>query len=340
VGQLKLPLVLAGVAILVGLALWAGVPAIARAFVALGLPGLTCVILIHLPIIVLLGIAWWSIGRGAGILSFVRARLVRDSVADVLPFSQVGGFAAGVRMLSLSGTPTRAGAFSLFADLLMEFFGKLFYAVAGLALLIRLRPGSLLPSYLLATLGLLIGACLLLLLFRGLLLRVMSRLLGRWGITDSISNELRSMLAPKRFSTSGFLHAVCWFLGGVEAWVTLHLMGVSVTLLEAQAIDSLVMSLRTFGFWVPAALGVQEAAYVLVSGLFGLGPQMAIAFSLVRRARDLLIGCVGLAVWQGMELKHTLSNATGSNATGRSPDPDAERPHPLSNNYGRFTSTR
>ena len=331
--QLRLPIVLAGIAVLVGLALWAGVPAIVRAFVALGLPGLICVVLIHLPIIVLLGIAWWSIGRSAGILSFVEARLVRDSVADVLPFSQVGGFAAGVRLLSLSGVPARAGAFSLFADLLMEFFGKMFYATAGLALLIRLRPGSLLPPYLLATLGLLIGASLLLLLFRGLFLRVVSRLLGRWAIADSISNELRAMLAPKRLGTSGLLHAICWFLGGVEAWVTLHLMGVSVTLLEAQAIDSLVMSLRTFGFFVPAALGIQEAAYVLVAGLFGLGPQLAIAFSLVRRARDLLIGFVGLAVWQGMEVRHTLSTASG-----RSKDSQAERTDPLSNSYGRFPS--
>jgi hypothetical protein len=96
------------------------------------------------------------------------------------------------------------------------------------------------------------------------------------------------------------------------------------------------MSLRTFGFWVPAALGVQEAAYVLVSGLFGLGPELAIAFSLVRRARDLLIGFVGLSVWQGLEVKHALS--TASTAAGRSPDPQAERPDPISNNYGRFPS--
>jgi glycosyltransferase 2 family protein len=332
-GQLRLPIVLAGIAVLLGLALWAGVPAIVRAFVALGLPGLICVVLIHLPIIVLLGIAWWSIGRSAGILSFVEARLVRDSVADVLPFSQVGGFAAGIRLLSLTGGPAWAGAFSLFADLLMEFFGKLFYAMAGLALLIQLRPGSVLPPYLMVALGLAIGASLLLLLLPSLLLRVVSRFLGRWTTGDSASSQLLSMLAPRRLAASGFLHAVCWILGGVEAWVTLCLMGVSVTLLEALAIDSLVMSLRTFGFWVPAALGVQEAAYVLVSGLFGLGPQVAIAFSLVRRARDLLIGVIGLAVWQGMEVTHTLSAAAG-----QGPDPQEERPDSLSNHYGRFPS--
>jgi len=30
-------------------------------------------------------------------------------------------------------------------------------------------------------------------------------------------------------------------------------------------------------------------------------PHVAITLSLVRRARDILLGCAGLAVWQGLE---------------------------------------
>ena len=80
-------------------------------------------------------------------------------------------------------------------------------------------------------------------------------------------------------------------------------MGISGDALEALAIDSLVTSLRTFGFFMPAALGVQEAAYVLVCALFGLNPGEAMAFSLVRRARDVLLGLIGLAVWQNLEVR-------------------------------------
>ena len=122
--------------------------------------GFSLVVLIHMPLIALLGAAWWSIGRTnprAVLPSFIAARLARDSVAELLPFSQVGGFAAGIHVLSLTGIPARTGARSLFADLLMEFFAKLPYAIAGLALLIWLRPGSAVPSYLLLTLAVLIG---------------------------------------------------------------------------------------------------------------------------------------------------------------------------------------
>jgi putative membrane protein len=309
IGQIRLPIVLAGIAVLVGLALWAGLPAVEHAFAMLGVEGFIFVVLIHLPLIVLMGAAWWSIGqagRPAFLPSFVAARLVRDAVAELLPFSQVGGFAAGVRLLSLTGIPARPGTLSLFADLLMEFFGKSLYAMAGLALVAWLRPGNPLPPYLVLTLALLVGVSLLLFFLRGLLLRLVTRFIRRWGISDNKLRGLRYFLVLDRLAPSGILHTICWALGGIEAYVTLRLMGIPVTVVEALAIDSLVMSLRTFGFWVPAALGVQEAAYVLVCALFGLSPDVAIALSLVRRARDILLGLVGVAVWHGLEVNRRI----------------------------------
>lgn len=304
--QFRLVIIVAGLALLAGLALWAGLSAIGRAFGAVGADGFSLIVLIHVPLIALLGTAWWSIGRTsprAQLPSFIAARLARDSVAELLPFSQIGGFAAGVRVLSLTSVPARAGARSLFADLLMEFFAKLPYAIAGLGLLLWLRPGSAVPSYLLLTLAVLVGVPVLLWLLRDVLVRIVPPCLRRLVRRPGETRGPRSLLVLKDVAPSGLLHALCWALGGLEAWVTLRLMGLSVSAIEALAIDSLVMSLRTFGFFMPAALGVQEAAYVLICALFGLGPGMAIAFSLVRRARDILLGLIGLAVWQNLEVR-------------------------------------
>jgi putative membrane protein len=304
--QIRLCIILTGIALLAALALWAGLPAIGHAFAAVGADGFSLVVLMHAPLIVLLGVAWWSIGRTnprAALPSFIVARLARDSVAELLPFSQLGGFAAGVHVLSLTGIPARAGARSLFADLLMEFFAKLPYAIAGLALLIWLRPGSTVPSYLLLTLGVLAGVPLLVWLLRNVLVRLIPPCLRVLVRRHGETRGLHSVLVLDEVGPSGLLHALCWALGGLEAWVTLRLMGIPVTVVEALAIDSLVTSLRTFGFFMPAALGVQEAAYVLVCGLFGLNPGVAMAFSLVRRARDVLLGLIGLAVWQNLEVR-------------------------------------
>jgi hypothetical protein len=305
--RFRLPIMLAGIALLAGLALWAGLPAIARSFAAAGVQGFLAIIAVHVPIVMLLSTAWWSIGpknqqaaQRARLSFFIQARLARDAVAELLPFSQVGGFAAGVHVLSLTGTPARVGALCLFADLLMEFAAKLPYAMAGLVLLVLLRPAIALPSWLLLTIAALIALPLLLFLVRGVLARIVPRLLHCW-LPDE--GGLSSLLALEGLAPSGLLHGLCWALGGVEAWVTLRLIGVPVTVPEALAIDSLVTSLRTFGFFVPAALGVQEAAYVLVCGMFGLPPGEAMALSLVRRARDLLFGLTGLGVWQNLEVR-------------------------------------
>jgi len=86
------------------------------------------------------------------------------------------------------------------------------------------------------------------------------------------------------------LHLCCWFLGAAEAWVIFRLLGVDLTLLQALAIDGTVAGLRTFGWMVPAALGIQEGSYMLAAAVFGVPPAAAIAASFARRARDLVLG--------------------------------------------------
>jgi uncharacterized membrane protein YbhN (UPF0104 family) len=102
------------------------------------------------------------------------------------------------------------------------------------------------------------------------------------------------------------LHFIAWALGALEAWIAFHLMGAPISLAEAATIDSLVMGLRTFAFFVPGAIGVQEAAYVALCALFGISPGFALAFSLVRRGRDFLIGVPCLFAWQMVEGRRAL----------------------------------
>jgi hypothetical protein len=49
------------------------------------------------------------------------------------------------------------------------------------------------------------------------------------------------------------------------------------------------------------AVGVQEGAYIILGAAFGLTPEMALALSLLKRARDLAIGLPALGVWQAEE---------------------------------------
>jgi len=68
------------------------------------------------------------------------------------------------------------------------------------------------------------------------------------------------------------------------------------------ALESLIFALRGAAFVVPGAIGVQEAGYVLLGPLLGLDPQAAVALSLIKRARDVVIGLPSLVAWQAVEI--------------------------------------
>jgi uncharacterized membrane protein YbhN (UPF0104 family) len=59
-------------------------------------------------------------------------------------------------------------------------------------------------------------------------------------------------------------------------------------------LESLGQAIRGAAFAIPGALGVQEGGYLLLAPLAGLSPETALALSLAKRARELLLGVPGL----------------------------------------------
>lgn len=307
---------LAGLAGLVALTFYAGAGAVLQTFVALKIQGLALVALLHVPLLALLGIAWWSVGRevpGVTRRKLVWARFVRDAVAEVLPFSQAGGYLLGLRVLHVEGIRALPAALSMSVDLVMELWAKIPYITAGLIALIVLAPGSDLLRPLAVALALTLAMASLPVLLRGRLWRLLEAfallLARRWPDLGTISatdvqQTFEHMFLHRGRLFAGFsIHVFCWFVGAAETWVILALMGTRVSPLTALAVDSLVSALRTFAFLVPAAAGIQEGSYVLVCALFAISPATALAISFTRRAREIVIGVPVIAVWQFQEAR-------------------------------------
>ncbi len=309
----------AGLAVLGWLLVHFGTTPITAAWATLGFHGLAIVVAAHLPVAVFLGLAWWSLGRdvdGAAPLKFIWARLIRDGAAEVLPFSQVGGYVFGARALTISGVPGFFAAISTVVDLVMELAAKLPYILIGLALLAVRKPQSDYFAPILGGVAISGGLLLLAAIFRDrsrrALERLAMRMAQRWPTlqlsdADTTRAMISRVLAKDGRAVSGFaLHFVAWALGAAETWIAFRLMGAPIGLAEACVIDSLFTGIRTFAFFIPGAIGVQEAAYVALCAMFGISPGMALAFSLVRRARDFLIGTPSLAAWQMTEGRRAL----------------------------------
>jgi putative membrane protein len=247
---------------------------------------------------------------------------VRDSAAETLPFSQIGGFVVGVRASILDGIAPAAAAASMIADITTEMVAQLVYVCLGIALLsATMKTAAGMPS----TGWLMTGVSLAALaaasfyalqrygggMVRFFTARFLPQALEH---TDGVTSELRAIYrAPERIAASFLFHFVGWITSGASTWIAFRLLGAHTVLSSVIAIDSLVYAIRSVAFAVPNALGVQEAAYAMFAPALGVGPEIAIAISLLKRGRDVAIGIPVLLLWQIVEGKQALAAARSAN---------------------------
>jgi putative membrane protein len=300
-----------GLAAIGALVVHFGADAVIRSLVAIGWGGFAVICLIHLALIAVMGIAWWALVPDAPAWVFIWGRLTRDAGSEVLPLSQMGGSALGARAVTIAGVPGPVAAASTIVDLTLEFFAKLAYAALGVFLLLRLRPVSAVALPI--TTGIVVGALIAIAFvvvqrYGFALFDRFARTIGR-GWADrtaagaaSVHTELGRTYRRRAGLWSGFfIHLACWVASAIEVWIALRLAGRALDFAVVLVIESLLYAIRTVAFAIPNAVGVQEGAYILLGGAFGLTPEMALALSLLKRARDLTIGLPALGAWQAIE---------------------------------------
>lgn len=300
-----------GVAAMVALVAYFGAGEVWNSLLAVGVGGFAAVCAIHLALIAVMGLAWRALVPGYSPLALIWGRLVRDSGSEALPLSQVGGYVLGARAVTLAGVPGTLAAGSTIVDVTLEFVAQIAYTGLGLAWLVYLQPGHPATQPILVGLVVAVGAAGAFLLVQRHALQYVDRIAGVLGLgwnerTAAGAAALHDALAAIYKNRAGLLwsfalHLVCWVASAVEAWLVLILSGLEIRFGAVLALESLLYAIRTAAFVVPNAVGVQEGAYILLGAGFGLGPDMALALSLLKRARDLAIGLPAIAVWQGFE---------------------------------------
>ena len=270
------------------------------------------IVVFHLALTALLGVCWYLLApQSAPLRAFVFGRFVRDSGSEILPLSQVGGFVMGARAAVLLGLPGAVAIASTIVDLTLEMIAQLGYTALGLSILSAQRPNDHLIAW--AALGIvlaLLAAIVFILVQRHgftVMESMFRRVPNRWaeGVATRLAPIHRVIheiyRRPSALWSAGFLHFAMWVASSVEAWIALRLMGANLSIGSVIAIESLLYAVRSIAFLVPSAFGIQEGAYVLLGMWFGFGPEVALALSLLKRARDLVIGVPALLTWQILE---------------------------------------
>ncbi len=110
-------------------------------------------------------------------------------------------------------------------------------------------------------------------------------------------------------------HLCGWILGVLEVVVMLVVLAIPAGAGTAAVIETLGSGVRFATFLVPGGLGVLEGAYTGIFAALGLGASAGLAFSLVRRARQIVWIGVGLLVLVAARVQATSAGEVPRRAT-------------------------
>ena len=309
----------AGLALLLGLTLFAaltlyeGAGDVARAFTSIGI-GALWIVLLRMIQTFFASFAWRALiarPRPAPWI-FIKLRWVRESINALLPVAQVGGDLIGARLLRNNGVTGGVAAASVIVDLLAQTVTQVVFTLIGVFLLFNSGAQG--------ELSFAVGAGLLIMAPALAGFWLAPRLLSmRWldRLAENVENRtgwsslgglpaLRAGLDGILRRRSNLAAALCihmalWFVGALEIWLGLSLLGDPRSFGVAVTIESLGHAVKAAGFLIPGAWGVQEGGFIALCAAFGIGSPTAIALSLVKRIPDFLCGAPGLWIWRRME---------------------------------------
>jgi putative membrane protein len=275
-----------------------------------GWQGVMLITVLHLVPLTLCGISWGLLLPGASPSLFILARWVRDGVGELAGFLPMSGEVAAVRLLTLKGLRPGLGAALTVVDLTAEALSQFVFSLVGVGLWMALHPHTDAARWGMTGLAVSIPVVLALLAVQhssvlGFLSGLPARLMpsvwqsnGEGGLMATVSDIYGDR---RRVFRSVLVHLAAWVAGCIEAWVALRLLGHPLSVPDVLALESLIFAIRSAAFVVPAGIGLQEGGYVLIGAALGLPAEVALAVSLLKRGRELILGLPTLVVWHWME---------------------------------------
>jgi putative membrane protein len=301
-----------GIAIFVALLAWQGFGPVAATLMAAGW-GLLLIAAFHLlPLALDAAAIVVLFGRDhvhGSMRDALLARWAGESVNSLLPAGQIGGPVMMVRHLTQRSVSLREAAAAITVSTTMQALAQIVFALFGLALFGAYTARNTLTDL---RIPMIVATALLTFsiaafywaqqwgLF-GRLLRMASKAFGRrdWSALTTHADALDAAISAlyrehRKVAATFALSFVGWLAGTGEVWLALRFLAHPVSWLDALLLESAGQAIRGAAFAIPASLGVQEAGYLLLAPFVGLPPEAALALSLAKRARELLLGVPGI----------------------------------------------
>ena len=243
---------------------------------------------------------------------FYQVRLAGEAFNTVTPTASMGGEAVKAIMLkNLYGVGYRDGTASLILAKTMIVVALVAFLTVGFALMQGSDKLDDTYKYVsgagLAAFG--IGAILFVLIQRFKITSLAGTALGRSRWFAKL-NALLEPLAdiedrlihfytrqPNRLMAVFVLSFINWVLGIFEIWLVMDLIGHPISITDAWIIETVAQLVRSATFFIPASIGAQEGAFLVVGAAITGQPSFGLTVALARRIREVVWAVWGLAVF-------------------------------------------
>jgi len=243
---------------------------------------------------------------------FFQLRLSGEAFNNILPAGSIGGEPIKAVMLkNIYGFNYREGIASLIISRTINTFSLILFLFIGFILMIN--SNVLETKYnTIAGVGLFILTLAIVFLFCIQRFKIISHTtaslsknkLFHW-LNNSLHHirEIDSILVTfyrhriKRTICALFFAFINWVLGTVEIFVTMLLIGHPISLVDAWIIEAIAQLVRTSTFFIPASIGAQEGAFLVIGTAITGSPAIGFTVAIVRRIREIIWIIWGLLVF-------------------------------------------
>jgi len=298
---------------LISLLIWQGIGEVAGMLATAGW-GLLVITAFHLVPMLSSSVCWRILLPAKYQLPLPRllvARWIGESINSMLPVAQIGGEFAKARWIMQHGIPGDAAGSSVVVEVTISLLTQVIFTMIGLAtLLFYLDISSHLVIEI--TIGMILMVILLVAFYAsqrqslfGKTASLLEKIAGgkQWlslsGGAATLDQAIIEIYRHKKVLAAASAWRLCsWIIGTGEVWLIMYFLEQPVNLSEALLLESLGQAIRAAGFLIPGSLGIQEGGFLLLGTVLGIPPQTALALSLGKRVRELILGLPGLITWQ------------------------------------------
>ena len=273
---------------------------------------LLLLIIAHLPTLYFDSLAWVVLmyRNKLSIHSAFIITWIAQTSSKFLPTGNITGEFVRYFLAKKSGQKFSEASSTVLVDLFIATFSLFLIGLLAFILIVNKKKELVFASdllYLISAMMLIfIGSLLFFLIIRKRLLSKFIKIIPatNYFMTNKIYSIFRLDISLYKlsFEKKSLFQAITfriigWIAGAFEIYVFLWIIGIDANLIDVILIESVTAIIRSVAFFIPAGLGVQEFAFVMIGSFIGYSGVISFSIAIGRRLREIMVGIPAIIVF-------------------------------------------